>query len=211
MSTNLDAKMGRRIGYARVSTERQTTEQQVTELRRSGCSQIFVDDGIKATAKHRPALKAAEQALHDGDVFVVWAIDRAFRSTLEAIVFLEAINAKGVEFHSLTQNIDTRTPEGRKWFIDTASWAEYEREIISRRTKLQMANAKANGATFGRKHSLTLKAALRAYREVNQQGRSMTSVAKKFRCSPITLRRTFKRLSLDDLTTSPTPTQRRLP
>jgi len=202
LSNNFDKNTGRRIGYARVSTDKQTTEQQVAELERSGCKKIFVDDGIKATAKHRPGLKEAELALKDGDVFVVWAIDRAFRSTLEAIVFLEAINAKGVEFHSLTQNIDTRTPEGRKWFIDTASWAEYEREIISRRTKLQMHDAKKRGVKFGRKHSLTPKAAYKAYLQVKQQGNSLEAVARRFHCAPITLRRTFKRLELENLTTT---------
>lgn len=211
LSRNLDHRSGRRIGYARVSTDKQSTDQQVAELRRAGCKKIFIDEGIKATAKSRPGLNEAKDALKSGDVFVVWAIDRAFRSTLEAIVFLESINAEGVEFLSLTQNIDTRTPEGRKWFIDTASWAEYEREVISRRTRLQMADAKAKGVKFGRKPSLTPRAAYRAFIQVREEGKTIASVAKRFGCSPITLRRTFRRLELDRLRAPPQPHERRLP
>lgn len=211
MSRNNEHINGRRVGYARVSTDKQSTDQQVAELRRAGCKKIFIDDGIRATAKIRPGLIKAKAALKSGDVFVVWAIDRAFRSTLEAIVFLESINADGIEFLSLTQNIDTRSPEGRKWFIDTASWAEYEREIISRRTKLQMNDAKKRGVQFGRKRSLTPRATHRAFIQVKEQGKTMTSVAKRFGCSPITLRRAFKRLELDQLRTSPTPDERNTP
>ena len=135
----------RKIGYARVSTDRQTTDQQVAALEQAGCECVYIDDGVSATSRHREGLQQARAALMSGDVFVVWAIDRAFRSTIEAIQFLDELMQRGVSFQSLTQAIDTRTPEGRKWFIDTASWAEYERAIISRRTKEKMAHAKLQG------------------------------------------------------------------
>ena len=140
----------RKIGYARVSTDRQTTDQQVAALEHAGCEVVFIDDGVSATSPKREGLQQACATLQSGDVFVVWAIDRAFRSTIEAIQFLDELMQRGVSFQSLTQAIDTRTPEGRKWFIDTASWAEYERAIISRRTKEKMAHAKLQGKHMGR-------------------------------------------------------------
>lgn len=187
---------GRLIGYARVSTDKQTTDQQVTELKRAGCKKVFVDDGVSANAKIRLGLDAAKLALQDGDVFVVWAIDRAFRSTLDAIIFLDSININGVTFRSLTQNIDTSTPEGRKWFIDTASWAEYERAMISRRTKAKLAEARRRGVILGRPYSLKYKAVCKAHYRIEKQGETLSSVAKQMHVHPITLSRAFKRFEL---------------
>lgn len=85
------------------------------------------------------------KALKPGDTFVITAIDRAFRSTIDAIIFLDNITKNGIAFRSLVRNIDTRTPEGRRWYIHAASDAEYERAVISRRTREQMAAAKRRG------------------------------------------------------------------
>jgi len=189
---------GNKIGYARVSTASQTTGQQVHALRRAGCTQVFVDDATSATAHSRPGLTGARNALKKGDVFVVWAIDRAFRSTRDAILFLDELIQQGVAFQSLTQQIDTRTPEGRKWYIDTASWAEYERAIISRRTKEKMAHAKRCGKHIGRPYKLDKPLVLKAHRLISVQGKDIDVVAAQCRVSPITITRAFKRYHLTD-------------
>lgn len=196
MPSKANKNSGRRIGYARVSTEKQTTDQQVAELERAGCNKVFVDDGISATARERPGLELAKAELQDGDIFVVWAIDRAFRSTLDAILFLDTIALEGISFLSLTQNIDTRTPEGRKWFIDTASWAEYERAMISRRTKLKMADAKRRGVILGRPRCLTPKMVFKAYQHIEKTNEPICRIAQQLDVAPITLSRAFKRLGL---------------
>jgi FMN-dependent NADH-azoreductase len=103
--------------------------QQMDALRAAGCDRIFKDKAVRATAKKRPALSAVRQALKPGDTFVVTAIDRAFRSTADAIAFLDEVMRNGVTFRSLAQHIDTRTPEGRKWYIDAANSAEYEEKV----------------------------------------------------------------------------------
>src|SRR5262245_51071994 len=115
------------IGYVRCSTDRQMVLQQVDALRAAGCGHIYKDKAVRATAKKRPGLIAVRKALKPGDTFVVSSIDRAFRSTIEAIMFLDDVTKDGVTFRSLAQHIDTRTPEGRKWYIDMANIAEYER------------------------------------------------------------------------------------
>ncbi len=187
---------GQRIGYARVSTDGQTTQQQIYELERAGCDKIFVDEGVRATAKKRLGLDAAKQALQSGDVFVVWAIDRAFRSMVEAILFLDRLMEQGIEFQSLTQSIDTRTPEGRKWYIDTASWAEYERAIISRRTIAKMQDAKRRGIRLGRKPALDERAIQKAYDQVHQHNRTIKTIAQELGVAPITISRAFKRMEV---------------
>lgn len=187
----------RRIGYARVSTNAQTTDQQVHALRAAGCTHVYVDDGVRATAKLRPGLERAKEALRPGDIFVVWAIDRAFRSTIEAILFLDELMQRGIAFQSLTQAIDTRTPEGRKWYIDTASWAEYERAVISRRTKEKMDQARRAGQHIGRPYKLSKRRVMCAYRLIAQDGLALRVVAARCRVSPITVTRAFARHGLE--------------
>lgn len=143
------------IGYVRCSTNRQMVLQQIDALRAAGCLHIYKDRAVRATAKKRPGLLAVRKALKPGDTFVITSIDRAFRSTIDAIIFLDDITKDGVTFRSLIQNIDTRTPEGRRWYIHAASDAEYERAVISRRTREQMAAAKRRGKKFGRPRKLS--------------------------------------------------------
>lgn len=195
---NIAPSRGRKIGYARVSTSRQTTDQQVHALKQAGCKLIFTDDGISATEKTRPGLNEARAALRAGDIFTVWAIDRAFRSTIEAIVFLDTLMQDGIQFQSLTQHIDTRTPEGRKWFIDTASWAEYERAIISRRTKEKMAESKRQGKHLGRPYKLNREKSLAAYKLYKTRGWALDAIASKFDVSSRTLHRAWCRYGLDN-------------
>ena len=192
-----EKRSNRRVGYARVSTDKQSTDQQVYALERAGCGRVFVDQGVRATARVRPGLSKARESLVPGDVFVVWAIDRAFRSTIEAILFLDELMGRGVEFQSLTQHIDTRTPEGRKWFIDTASWAEYERAIISRRTREKMADAKRRGQHMGRPFKLSRSRALQAYDMIVNRGMDLADVAARCNVAPITMARAFDRYDLE--------------
>ncbi|MEM6781746.1 MAG: recombinase family protein [Pseudomonadota bacterium] len=186
----------KRIGYARCSTNKQTTFQHTDLLTRNGCDHIFLDEAVSATVANRAGLQGARAALKSGDVFVVPAIDRAFRSTLEGIQFLDQLHADGIAFESIFQRIDTRTPEGRKWFIDMVNNAEYERAIISRRTKEKMAAAIARGKHCGRPYALTEWKVRRAYSRIMERGESLSDNARRYRVSVLTLRRSFKRWGL---------------
>ncbi|SFF20833.1 recombinase family protein, partial [Nitrosomonas sp. Nm166] len=79
------------IGYVRCSTNRQMVLQQIDALRAAGCLHIYKDRAVRATAKKRPGLLAVRKALKPGDTFVITSIDRAFRSTIDAIIFLDDI------------------------------------------------------------------------------------------------------------------------
>jgi DNA invertase Pin-like site-specific DNA recombinase len=182
------------IGYVRCSTDRQVVLQQIDALRAAGCTRIFKDKAVRATAPNRRALLAARSALKAGDTFVVSAIDRAFRSTMEAIVFLDDVMKNGITFRSLSQHIDTRTPEGRKWYIDTANNAEYERAVISRRTREAMAAAKRRGMTFGRPRKLNQSRIAWARKALRGKRRkTVDQVAAHLSVSRRTLRRALER------------------
>lgn len=199
MLSSQSQDLGRKIGYTRVSTDEQTLFQYRDALERAGCKtkNIFYDDATKATAKNREGLSKARAALRPGDVFVVVAIDRAFRSCLEGLKFLEGLDKEGITFHSIYQQIDTGTPEGRKWFAYQLADAEYELAVISRRTKEKMAAAKARGQHLGRPFKLSKRRTHSAHRLVTEKGRKINIVAKTYRVAPITLRRAFERFGLE--------------
>jgi len=99
------------IGYARVSTAEQDSALQTDALLKAGCERIF-DDTVSGAKAERPGLTAALEFLRDGDVLVVWRLDRLGRSLPHLIEVVSTLEARGVGFRSLTENIDTTTPGG---------------------------------------------------------------------------------------------------
>jgi len=190
-------KKGRKLGYARVSTDKQTIYQYVDALNDAGCDAIFTDEATSAVAIDRPGLQKARAQLQSGDVFVVLSIDRAFRSAIEGLLFLDGLHKAGITFCSIYQNVDTRTPEGLKRFTYDVADAEYERAIISRRTRDKMAAAKKRGQHMGRPFKLTPRKAKYAHRLIVQGGMDLMEVARKYRVAPVTLERAFRRLGLE--------------
>lgn len=176
------------IGYARVSTDDQKLNLQIDALKAAGCKRIYKDAGVSALAKKRPGFEKALAALKPGDTLVIWRIDRAFRSTIEAINTLSALQERGVDFQCTAMHIDTSTPEGRRWYRDAASWAEYEREIIVERTKAGLAAARRRGVRLGRPFKLTPDE-IRLAEERMDRGETLRAVAASYRCKPETLRR----------------------
>src|SRR5690242_10109191 len=102
-----------KYGYARVSTDDQSTALQLTALKRAGCSTIFKDEGLSGATAKRPALLRCLKAMQPGDTLTVWKLDRLGRSLRDLITVLDDLRARGVKFRSLTEAIDTTTPTGR--------------------------------------------------------------------------------------------------
>ncbi len=141
------------LGYARVSTDEQKLDLQLDALHKAGCEQIFSDTASGAK-DDRPGLASALDALGAGDVLVVWKLDRMGRSLPHLISTVEALQARGVEFRSLQEAIDTTTAGGRLVFHVFAALAQFERELIRERTKAGLEAARKRGRTGGRRHKL---------------------------------------------------------
>ena len=137
------------LGYARVSTLEQDEALQVDALRSAGCGRVFVD---KASGKleHRPALDRLMDQLRPGDRLVVWRLDRLGRSLRHLIEAVQALEARGVAFRSLTESIDTTTPGGKLIFHVFGALAEFERDLIRERTLAGLAAARSRGRRGGR-------------------------------------------------------------
>jgi DNA invertase Pin-like site-specific DNA recombinase len=180
-----------RIGYARVSTDEQDLSLQLDALRAAGCIRIFRDEGVSGVAARRPALTKALAALGPGDVLVTWRLDRLGRSLAHLIEIIGLLESRGIGFQSLTEAIDSTTAGGKLIFHVMGALAEFERALISERTKAGMAAARSRGRKVGRPPSLT-KAQAAEVRRRATKGQSVESLASRFRVSLSTIGRVLK-------------------
>lgn len=142
------------IGYARVSTQDQNLELQREALRQAGCQKVF-EDQVSGTRAERPGLTKAQEMLREGDMLVVWKLDRLGRSVKQLVDLAGELQQRGVQFKSLTDAIDTGTPSGRFFFHVMASLAEMERDLIVERTRAGLEVARQLGRKGGRKPKMT--------------------------------------------------------
>src|SRR5262249_19240884 len=146
--------------YARVSTNngQQSPEMQLAELREYchrrgwGTAGEYIDAGVSGTRDSRPELNRlmADAYRRQFDAVVVWKFDRFARSVSHLLRALETFKALGIEFVSLSEQIDTSTPMGKMVFTILGSVAELERSMIVERVRAGLRNARAKGKRLGR-------------------------------------------------------------
>lgn len=136
------------IGYARVSTEDQSTEAQILDLKKAGCAEIFRENASGAD-RERPQLKAVLNRVRKGDTLVVVRIDRLARSLAHLLDVIDTLDRKGVAFKSLGDPIDTGSPQGKFTLQILGAVAEFERSLIRERTRAGIRAAKAIGKRPG--------------------------------------------------------------
>ncbi|EOJ9579406.1 recombinase family protein, partial [Klebsiella pneumoniae] len=132
----------------------QNLDLQKNALIRAECELVFEDMASGKNAR-RPGLKRALRRLRPGDVLVVWKLDRLGRSVRDLITLVSELQARGVNFRSLTDSIDTSTPAGRFFFHVMSALAEMERELIVERTRAGLAAAREQGRVGGRRRVMT--------------------------------------------------------
>ena len=146
--------------YVRVSTNEQTTENQVRELKawadRAGHEivAIYDDNGVSG-AKGREYRVEFDKLLkgavrREFDLVAAWSVDRLGRSLQDLVGFLQELHGSGVDLYLHQQALDTTTPGGKAMFQMMGVFAEFERSMISERVKSGLERAKANGKTLGR-------------------------------------------------------------
>lgn len=140
-----------KIGYARVSSITQDIELQKEALERAGCQKIF-SESVSGKDNNRTQLKAMIELLREGDIVVVYKIDRIARSLKGLIEIVESLNEKKVHLVSLDSGdrVDTTSPMGRAFFQIAGVFAELERGMIESRTKAGIEKARLDGVKFGR-------------------------------------------------------------
>lgn len=144
--------LGKLIGYARVSTDDQNLDLQLDALLSYGCSKADIyKDKLSGAKKERPGLDQCLEKLHEGDVLVVWRLDRLGRSMVHLVSLIETLREKKVGFKSLCDGaIDTTTASGELVFNIFSSMAQFERRLIQERTQAGLTAARARGRKGGR-------------------------------------------------------------
>ena len=143
-----------KIGYARVSTIDQNLNLQTDALERAGCEKIF-SDMASGSVDCRRGLIDAMEFCRNGDSLIVWKLDRLGRSLRHLIDTVNRLQAKGVEFVSLQESVDTRTSGGKLVFHVFGALAEFEREMIRERTRAGLKAARDRGSLSGRPKKLS--------------------------------------------------------
>ena len=139
----------KRIGYVRTSTNKQYTDRQVNELQ-GQCDKVVIEDGVSARKKNRPVYHEIISELRTGDELVVISYDRAYRSVVEGLTSLDQLTERGIKLVSLTQRLDTTTPDGRLFFTMAIAVGEWELNINSWRTIHGLEAAVKRGVRLGR-------------------------------------------------------------
>ncbi|MFZ0549136.1 MAG: recombinase family protein [Candidatus Promineifilaceae bacterium] len=178
-----------KIGYARVSTKDQDLSLQLDALKDAGCKKIYREQ-ITGSTRERPELKKMLEQLRDGDVIVVWKLDRLARSLKDLVGLVNEMQGAGAELSSLNDQIDTATPHGKFTFHIFAALAEFERDIIRERTMAGLAAARARGRKGGRPKGLSKKAqhtAIIAERLYEEGELSIKEICEQLSISKMTL------------------------
>ena len=180
------------IGYARVSTDGQTLDQQLAALKAAGCKRIF-EDKPSGAKRDRPQLAALLDQLRDGDVVTITRLDRLARSTRDLLDITERLKEVDAGLRSLAEPwADTTSPAGRMVLTFFSGVAEFERSLIHERTSSGRAAAKAKGVRFGRPPALSA-AQIALARQLIEDGQKPRSVAQVLKVHPATLYRALER------------------
>jgi DNA invertase Pin-like site-specific DNA recombinase len=139
------------IGYARISTDTQVLDQQVDALLKFGIQlHDIYKEQISTRIIDRPIFNNVLKFLRKNDTLVVCKLDRLGRSVEELIRLINLFHQKEINFISISDKIDTTTATGKLYFHIVASFAEFERNIISDRTREALAALKKRGIKLGR-------------------------------------------------------------
>lgn len=179
------------VGYARVSTQEQKIDLQKDELTKAGCEKIFYDI-VSGAKSERAGLNDTIEYLREGDILVVWKLDRLGRSLKHLIEIVSGLEKVKIGFKSLMENIDTTSPGGKLIFHVFGALAEFEREIIRERTNAGLLAARSRGKKGGRPKSMDDKKIIMAKALFNDKKNSIKDICEILKVSKPTLYRYLK-------------------
>ena len=180
-----------RLGYGRVSTQDQNLEAQQDALKAAGADKIFIEK-ITGTKASRPELDKLREQMREGDTLVITRLDRLGRSTKDLLAIASELEDKGVELEVLEQNINTKSPEGRLFFVMVAAMAEFEHAMMVARTKDGLAAARARGRLGGRKPKLSETQKKQVKKLYDARELTVREIAALFNITPPTVYRALE-------------------
>ncbi len=186
--------MSRLFAYCRVSTNDQTTDNQVQEIKAAGFNidpKRIVSECISGStqASARPAFAKLLDRLEEGDILVVTKLDRLGRNAMDVRATVEALAQVGVRVHCLALGgVDLTSSAGKMTMQVLAAVAEFERDLLIERTQQGLTRAKAEGKHCGRPTALTEEQRAEVLQRL-QQGEAVAALARDFNTSRQTIMR----------------------
>lgn len=177
-----------KIGYARVSTEDQNLDLQIDALKKAGCEVIYSDHGRSGADTDRSGLNKAIKRVKSGDILVVWRLDRLGRSLSHLIQIVHDFRERDIGLVSVNDSIDTTSPGGRFYMHILAALAEFERELISERTRAGMEAARRRGVHIGPRYKIHPDDYHKVYKLIDS-GMPKPAIADRFKVTAPTINR----------------------
>ncbi len=180
-----------KVGYARIDGDERSLDEQEMLLRKAGCERLFSDDDTDARPANLGLLECLS-TLKAGDLLVTPRLDRPAHSLPNLVELLDDLARRGIGFRSLQEGIDTTSADGALVSHVIGALAEFQRSLISEKTRAGMAAAQAQGRHLGRPRSLDDEQIAAARIAIEQNGRSAAEVAASFGIHPRTLQRLLR-------------------
>ncbi len=180
-----------KIGYLRVSTKTQRPDRQINGLKEL-CDRLYIEK-LSAVADKRPVFDQVLNELERGDTLFVWDLDRAFRSTEDALYHEKNLRKRGIKFHAMNFEIETDTADGKYSYVITAAAAERERKKTSERTIEGLKEAVKRGAILGRPPKMTDAQIHAAKQKIEAKQASVAEMAALNGVHPSTVTRSIRR------------------
>ncbi len=183
------------FGYARVSTIEQNLDRQLDSLKQAGAEEI-IHEKITGTKADRPELNRLLDKLRKDDVVLVLDLTRLSRSTKDLFTLVELIEKKGANIKSLKESwLDTTTPTGKLMFTMMAGISQFERDLISQRTKEGLEAARSRGKVGGRKPKLDYNKKKAIYELYQQKKNTVKDICGMFGITKPTLYKVIEEIS----------------
>lgn len=183
------------FGYARVSTIEQNLDRQLDALKVAGAEDI-IQEKITGTKADRPELNRLLDMLRDGDMILISDLTRLSRSTKDLFTLVDKIEKKGANIKSLKESwLDTTTPQGKLMFTFMAGISQFERDLISQRTKEGLEAARARGRKGGRREKLDDAKKKAIYDLYTQKQTKLMDICNMFDISKPTLYKVVEEIS----------------
>lgn len=183
------------FGYARVSTEGQNLYRQLDALKAAGVDEI-IQEKITGTKADRPQLNRLLDKLREGDTILIADLTRLSRSTKDLFALVDKIEKKGANIKSLKESwLDTTTPQGKLMFTFIAGISQFERDLISQRTKEGLEAARARGRKGGRREKLDTAKKKAIYDLYTQKKTRIMDICDMFEITKPTLYKVVKEVS----------------
>ncbi|NOW85324.1 recombinase family protein [Clostridium beijerinckii] len=183
------------FGYARVSTIEQNLDRQIDALKAEGAEEI-IEEKMTGTKADRPQLNLLLDKLRAGDIILISDLTRLSRSTKDLFALVDKIEKKGANIRSLKESwLDTTTPQGKLMFTFMAGISQFERDLISQRTKEGLAAARARGRSGGRREKLDSAKKKAIYDLYTQKQTKLMDICNMFDITKPTLYKVVEEIS----------------